>query len=673
MGDGDGLMDFLKEIFGVNEGYLCITTISGNKRTENFFEYPEGYGYVQELIDDYAAKPGMNMYFTPVLYESESSQSDVVCKPVIAADLDMVNPELVTPLPDFVVESSKGRFQAYWYRNGNADAYQPMSVNGPVDTDLKLRRIPGTFNWKYHGQSWRVRNVGIDTLESCDKVRKRLDLYGEQFRSLFMGMDRWSLARICARLGASAQDVFLILQASQAEHGFVPGSDEFVGIETLYKEAQDAAAAARVPSLLTDAEIKDRVIDGDSFVTRYVDWVKSCTDSPEQYHVAVGLSILSSLLCPHIRLEASFGEFRPNLWFIILAGTTITRKTTAMRIGMSLLKAVDPDPILTTSGTAEGIISALSDRDGQSSVFYRDEISGLIEEMTKKDYMSGMMESLTKLYDGEEEKRTLRKQTIHVKDPNLLIMSGGIKSRMIELLNIKHVNSGFLPRFLIVCGWSGIEDMEPIGPPSSQTTDVREGLITYLEGLKERFSRKNGESTTRSILAVTGGRPKMHKMRATPEAWDRMRKLEVDVRDLGLASDNPDVFGPIYERMMNNVIKVGILLAADRAYRFESELVLELEDLVHAISFADVWMESVFEIAHGIDEKPSEEEVRLQKIEKAIIKSPNGLSRSELMQRFRLMKRQMDDIEATLIQRGTVITSKVDKAQVYRSSGGEAV
>lgn len=669
MGIGEGwVMSFFKEVFGNSEGYLCIVTIRGGKKIEDFFEYPGGIRFLQESVDEVAIQSGVNVYFYPALFESESTTSAVVATPVITADLNMVSPVLISPVPNIVVESSKGRYQAYWHRNGQADAYQPISVNGPVETDLKLRRVPNTYNWKYQGNSWKVRELDVSSFDTCDRVRKRLDLFGEQFSSLFLGTDRWSLARVCARLGATAQDIFLVLQGSQKNHGFKPGSDEFASMEALYKESLDAAASAQMPSLLTDAEVKGQVIEGDSFVTKYVDWASTCTDSPQQYHVAVGLSILSSILCPYIRMETSFGEFRPNLWFMILAGTTITRKTTAMRLGVGLLESVDPDPILSTNGSAEGIISALSDRDGQSSLFYRDEISGLIEEMTRKDYMSGFMESLTKLYDGDTEKRTLRKQTILVKDPNLLILSGGIKNRMLELLNQKHVGSGFLPRFLVVCGWSEIGDMKPIGPPSSTNVDLRSDLVAYLENLKMHFSKRK---SPKAEIMGSIAKPTITKIIATDEAWDRMRRLEADVRDLGLTSDNPDVFGPIYERMMNSIIKVGILLAADRAFREENESpLLELRDLQQAISYAGVWMESVYEIARNIDDKPSDEERKVQRIEEYIVKS-DGVSRSEVMQRFRLSARSMTELEATLVQRGTVIAAKVNKSTVYRSAVGE--
>lgn len=689
--NGDTVPMFFQDVFGNCRGYLCIHMISGKTHTEEFFEYPEDVQIAQEFLRGNATRKGVNLYFHPVLFKTEDSSGEIADTPVVCADLNTLSPVLVTPTPDMIVESSRGRYQAYWLRQDSESVIVPLSVNGVVEADTKLKRVPLTYNWKYHGEPWKVKLLSADSLDTCDKVRKRYNLYGEQFEALFRSTDRWSLARVCGRLGASAQEVFLVLWGSQlvrlGNQTVTPsdlvtgGNDDTVSISTLYRESVNAVAACRVPSLLSDEELRSGSNEANSssgFVERYVSWATTCTDSPLQYHVAGALTILSSLLCPHLRLATSFGEFRPNLWFMILAGTTITRKSTSMRLAVRLLEDVHDDPILATDGTPEGIISELSDRDGKSSLFYRDEITGLIEAMTRKDYLAGMLEVLTKLYDGEKEKRTLRRQTIVVRDPNLVILSGGIKNKMAEILDAKHIGSGFLPRFLVVSGWSGIEDMKPIGPPEGSVDDFRENLITELTKLYKFFSKRPPvrEVDGTKIFQVAGG-AKAHitKLSATQQAWERIRKLEVDVRELGLSSDNPDVFGPIYERMMNSIIKVAMLICADRCVREgKSEIEMSLTDIVTAISYSDVWIESVYEIAHGIDDKPTDDERKVEAIESYILKSDTEVSRSELMRRFRMSARQMNEVEATLVMRGTVIPTSInDKKKVYRSTTSDAV
>jgi hypothetical protein len=677
-------MDFLTQIFGASTGYLCIVTIIGERRTEHIYSYPDDLPRARADVKTFATKTGCNVYFYPVLFDAAQVDTPIVAAPVVAVDLDMVVPELVTPRPDFIVESSGGRFQAYWYRNGYGSEFAPLSVNGPITGDNKLKRLPGTRNWKYSSgnnpnAAWIVKTLDLKGLDTFSKVSQRHDLTSANFEYLFDSGDRYSLARFCARLGLSASEVFLTLQASLAGLGAEPGSDTWVSIETLYRDALTAVSASGVPSLLTTDEIKSRanLVDTESFVARYCEWATSCTDAPRQYHVAGALMILSALLAPHIRLPTQFTEFKVNLWFIILAETTLTRKTTAMDMAINLAECVEPDLVMTNEGTAEGFTSALAERDGNSSIFHKDEISGFMREANEKRYMSGILETLTRFYDGGKTKRTLRKQTIKVEDPYFMIMCGGIKSATIDLLTTDNISSGFLPRFLMVCGWTNVEDLNPIGPPDDETSDKRDKLISYLEALRNKFATATHTGKQLSkFKQATSGQPVTNPIRikASADAWDRIRLLESDARRLGLSSDNPNAFGPMFERAMNSIIKVAVLLAADRAFRQGCGPTVEVEDIILAISYSDVWIESMYEVVSGIEDKPTKDELVINRIEKYVRGAidDGGVLRSKVMQRFRLTAKQMNEYQATLIERNLIVSGKVGRAEVYRIATREA-
>jgi len=57
----------------------------------------------------------------------------------------------------------------------------------------------------------------------------------------------------------------------------------------------------------------------------------------------------------------------------------------------------------------------------QAKYILRDEFSGLLDQMTKKDYLSGMAELLTKLYDCKMQKRVLKSGIVEVRNPRLTI------------------------------------------------------------------------------------------------------------------------------------------------------------------------------------------------------------------------------------------------------------
>jgi hypothetical protein len=657
-------MEFFQRLFGTNEGELCIVTINKGNRQAHFFSYPDDLSLLEVEVAEFASERGTNVYFFPMLVDGKSANAEIICEPVIAADLDMVDPVLVDPVPIAIVESSGGRFQAYW-KSGDA---LPSSVNGPIPNDLGLKRVPGTKNWKYKGDTFEVREVDPADLNTYEKTAIRRKLAGDAYNYLFKTNDQWSLARLCARMGCGPTEVFLVLRAAQHYAGERSERHEYVDIARLYKDATEAVRAASVPSFLAPEEMRrerERVNGNgghaSSFVDMYLSWAAECTDAPRQYHVAGAFTVLSSLLAPLVKFPTSFGTFKPNLWFMILGETTLTRKTTSMEMAIRTAKCVEPEIVMATDGSPEGILTALSDRDGKGSVFFKDEVTGLLRAAKDKQYMSDFLEMLTRLYDGNGENRRLRRNTIEVKDPYLVLLCGGIKNTVIDLLDMEHIASGFLLRFLIVTGKTRLEDIRPIGPPQKATTDKLEVMNDYLGELVDYYTAKTLNPLSKNSASTRG------VFTATEEAWDRLGKLEADAKEFGMREANTDIFCPLMDRLKNSVIKVALLLAADRAFRARSEPVITLQDIVTAISYSSIWVESMYELTSGIDDKPSKDELRNIRIVATVGMSETGMTRTEVMRKYRLTKHEMDSIEVTLLDREQIILSTVGRKKVYRS------
>src|SRR4030095_15244196 len=200
-----------------------------------------------------------------------------------------------------------------------------------------------------------------------------------------------------------------------------------------------------------------------TFIDEYTEWAHSITDAPPQYHRATGVMILSTILTPHITLPTSYGTIVPNVWMMVLAGTTLTRKSTSLDIARGLLNDVLEDYMLATDGTPEGLLTELAYRDNKVSVFHRDEITGFIGAVGSKQYYAGLLECFTRLYDGQPETRILRRERIEIRHPYLLFMGGGIKTKMEEIVGMEYIRLGFLPRFIFVTGTTSRDKIRPIG------------------------------------------------------------------------------------------------------------------------------------------------------------------------------------------------------------------
>ena len=433
-----------------------------------------------------------------------------------------------------------------------------------------------------------------------------------------------------------------------------------------YQERVNAVMfpGAVVSDLMTPEE-EELASQQEGFVEEYIEWASSLGDAATQYHQAGAFTILSALLSGRVTLPTSYGPVVPNLWFMILGDTTLTRKSTAMDIATDLLEEVDPDAILATDGSVEGLMQGLSTRPKRPSIFLRDEFSGLLEMITKKDYYAGMAEVLTKLYDGKMQKRILRKEEITVRHPILLILAGGIRNRVQGLLTHEHVSSGFIPRFIFVTAESDTSRLQPLGPPTVKDLGNRDLLLARMEALVNHYGQSRtvhikarGESVQENVQTSA---------QLTPEAWQRYNELEAALVQSGLESEKPELMTPLFDRLSKNTLKAAVLISAARHVGKEG-VTVEVIDILHAIRYCKQWRAYAIEVVNGIGKTSYERD--LERILTAIIKRP-GISRSQLMQSYHLTSQSANQTFDTLIQRGQISMSRTPSGgQIYHPLTG---
>lgn len=477
----------------------------------------------------------------------------------------------------------------------------------------------------------------------------------------------WNLEMLLFETGFTREEVYVICRDAKCNKYARDGRPGIL----LWKDVCRAEARAqlhhkllvpepdRFVSLLTEEEHAEVDQQEDTFIERYTEWASSLGDAAVQYHQASAFVALSSLLAGSVKLPTSYGTIIPNLWFMILADTTLTRKTTAMDMIMDLICEVDDDVLMATDGSLEGLFSALSCRPGRPSVFLRDEFSGLLEAMIKKDYMAGMPELFTKLYDGKMQKRILRKETIEVRDPRLIIFAGGIKSRVTALLSYEHVSSGFIPRFIFVTAESDIKKMKPIGPPTDVTRGNRDALTAELMDIYKHYNRT--QTITIEKLKTTIERQLIVEATMTPEAWIRYNELETALLEAGLTHERPDIMTPIGDRLAKSILKAALLLSASRQ-RSEG-IQIEKSDILRAIKYGEQWHAHGKAVMEGVGRSVYERQ--LDSILNRVRVASPGLPRSVIMQNNHLNAREAALIAETLEQRGLIVRQKVGRSEMW--------
>ena len=704
---------FFKLIFGSSTGYLVIAHRSKSQLFENFFEYPEELPQVLEHINEYFTE--YDIYFCPHLFNKKQRRKENVDKcPNLWSDLDTFSPASLLVQPSVVLESSPDRFQCLWVLDKPVDptlaedfsrriAYRHAEEGADKSGwDLtQLLRIPYTLNHKYdpsptititeankktyrltdfkaypQAEGYQHLDIPMPDVVSLDHevlLKQHSKEINPRFWTLFYEEPEedwskalWQLELLLFESGLGREEVFVIAQeAACNKYKRDRRPETFLWTEVCKAEAHTQQVTAEflgvtdnqvvMAVLLTDKERK-WVTDNPSMIEDYMVWAGTLGDAAASYHQVGAFCILSALLSGTIRLPTSYGIVMPNLWFLILADTTLTRKTTAMDIAMDIVLEIDPDAILATDGSIEGLFQSLSTRPGRPSIFLRDEFSGLLEMMTKKDYYAGMAETLTKLYDGKYQKRVLRREIIEVRDPVLIIFAGGIKTRIMELLRYEHVASGFIPRFVFVSAESDITKLKPLGPPTDRSIGDREELVGRFRTIYERYNRTQ---ELRIDDRITQQQIRYDAV-LTDAAWLRYNRMEADLVAKGLETDQKDIMTPTFDRLAKSGLKMAVLLAAVRIT--SGEVVVEETDVVRAFFYIEQWGQYSLDLIVNIGKTATER--GLERIYQSILRKP-GISRSVLMQNHHLSARDANQVFETLEQRGLIKEDRRGRGKFY--------
>ena len=332
-----------------------------------------------------------------------------------------------------------------------------------------------------------------------------------------------------------------------------------------------------------------------TFVDDFVDWAKEKTDSPEPYHIAGALTILSLILGEWAVGDPQYGAQRLGMFFTVLGETTDTRKTTSRNLMKRVIRMTevgDFQYILTSDATEESLIDELSNRAYQSSLYDRDEVQKLIGDIKGgKSYMAGFLETLNELYDGWARGRLRANKRTKDTQVNFVQYMMGIRSQFQENLELDDFKSGWGPRNIFVRGESPPRTRE-----NSRLAQGRDGDNKVDHGL-QRLAKQLTDARDYWAAKQRHQRESPYRMRFEEDAWLRQTDLEWDLKEY--IKDHPryEYLKPCFERMSINVMKVAILFAMMR-----KRDKVAMEDVLNAHYLACQWVEDLVVIVEGVSE-----------------------------------------------------------------------
>jgi uncharacterized protein DUF3987 len=711
-------LSFFEYMFGDSQGYLCLALANrgdDDKMRSSFrrlfFDWPSQKDSVKDFIEEHLNN--RHIWFSVHLFRSSRAlKENAVNGRLVYADLDECDPNTVEPHPSVVLETSPGRFHAVWKLNTTippvvaADysrriAYK-YNVNG---ADLsgwdigQLLRVPYTLNFKYEGfPEVEVKSADeiIHTAEEFEVIPQPvaaptdtefdqdvpelqdpepiLQKYRSEIRDTRI-MDwylnepdededwsriMWAMENKCLEVGMTPEETFSVVakaKCNKYERDRRPIRLVWLEIQKANLHQTQITVILGEDEILRVPEIAPEPAT-ETILDKYQEWAENATDALPVYHELSGFMVLSSLLSANLRVETADAIIKPNLWGMILGSSTITRKSTAMNMARRIISYFDETIEIASEGSMEGILQELSNRPRLASMFYRDELSGFLNSAVRKDYMSGIIEMMTNLYDEDYYKRTLKNETVHVHEPVFLFFGGGVAEDIYNRLDQRFIGSGFIPRFLIVSGEPDKEAFRPTGPPKTENINRRDELYRAIGDIYHVYNQTK--------IVEIGDKSMQHQplymAELTDDAWKAYQDIEIKFTEAAANSSVRTLAEPMFGRLHKSCLKMGILLAASRQEPNGTRITCKPEDIINAAYYIQKWGEFTVDMVYNAGKTDA---IRtLDRIREYIMNNP-GAIHSTIMRRFHLSKRQMDEAMDTLLDRG-----EITKKKLSRQGGG---
>ena len=292
----------------------------------------------------------------------------------------------------------------------------------------------------------------------------------------------------------------------------------------------------------TDPVLDITKLPKDHFIYRYMNMSDTYTDAYPEYAFCCALSMLSIATSRKLKIMIKPNTIYPNLWFMLLGISTISRKSTAINIMDNILKMAKIDiKRMPDSFSMEALMQRLSvDATGYFAI---KEFGGFLSTLGKK-YNTGTEAFFCELYDNPIHfERKLRKETFDMDDIFINIIGGTIPKSLSKYVPVSDLDSGLMARLMSV--WPerkketrGIETLKDIDEK------LQMKLANEIRGLYEFFDNHN----------------EIIKVKIEDDALLVLNSWISTMEEKIQKMENPERFSSVFGRATDYVVKIASLI-----------------------------------------------------------------------------------------------------------------
>jgi hypothetical protein len=375
------------------------------------------------------------------------------------------------------------------------------------------------------------------------------------------------------------------------------------------------------------------------FVTEWVSYCASRTDAAHEIHELAALILLASAT-PRLRMELRSGTVSSNLYGLVVADSTISRKTTAKEFAkLAHCAAFTADTLCPDASSPEGFFEHMSEQ--PCSTLYSDEFGELLRKMQSAKFMAGFGTHLLEMYGGgnhvyrRASKRTKTKETTRdeliAADVHLNIL-GLTTPTTLGMLTRADIQNGLLARFAIVMPEAKPERMSYFATAAPEELRVFNGLVSTLANLR--------------VWATA----ELHPVRFAQGVFDRLETLALEIEQEAISAGDSGRI--MLHRLTPMAAKVAALLAAGQPNVTEAhELTITRAEADGANTIVRRWMKYALTFASRVGENDFERNVGSCL---RLVRERGRVTRTEIARCVRVERRVLDGIRDALLDRAEI-------------------
>lgn len=347
--------------------------------------------------------------------------------------------------------------------------------------------------------------------------------------------------------------------------------------------SEDALVAGNMPELPEAAHLPEEWADpqAGAWLRRYLDFASQAAPMTDAaFHLSVGLALLSIAVARRVYLPISVLRLFPNLYQLIVAPSTLYHKTTALRMGETLLKKAGLDILLLPSRmTPESLVNEMGVQrpqtysdwtDEEKCLWLRertffaqrgwlmDEASNLLNSFNR-DYTAGLLPLVLSFYEcpDREAAQTIGRGRQAVSRSYLTILGATTPAALgANLKRNTHWANGFWPRFCLTTPQAAIPDWRFFPEPTPISNDLSQPLnhLAFKILPMPRVLDQGGEVSVKQSPPLNAQLDPVVR-----QAWEAYAKALG--YDLLLEGGLDGRLWPAYGRLAIHAMKAALLLA----------------------------------------------------------------------------------------------------------------